>query len=127
MARPGLEPGTPRFSVVWSLVLKSVDLPGKSDSPLDRHWPVEVQTLRILGQKGFGTPPSDAGGSIRPVPGWRSLARVRPDLAAELYESRNGELDAGAVAAASHRKAWWRCKDCGHEWEATVDNRVVSG
>ena len=80
-----------------------------------------------LGQKGFGTPPSDAGGSIRPVPGWRSLGRVRPDLAAELHESRNGELDAGGVAAASHRKAWWRCKDCGHEWEATVDNRVVRG
>ena len=61
-----------------------------------------------LGQKGFGTPPSDAGGSIRPVPAWRSLRRVRPDLAAELHESRNGELDGGAVAAASHRKAWWR-------------------
>ena len=59
-----------------------------------------------LGQKGFGTPPSDAGGGIRPVPGWRSLGRVRPDLAAELHESRNGELDAGGVAAASHRKAW---------------------
>jgi Zn finger protein HypA/HybF involved in hydrogenase expression len=79
------------------------------------------------GRKGFGTPPSDAHGNTRPVPGWRSLRRVRPDLAAELHESRNGELDPGVVAAGSHRKAWWRCQDCGHEWEATVDNRVGRG
>jgi Probable Zinc-ribbon domain len=62
-----------------------------------------------VGQKGFGTPPSDAHGNTRPVPGWRSLQRVRPILAAELDQSRNGELDPAAVAAGSHRKAWWRC------------------
>jgi DNA-directed RNA polymerase subunit RPC12/RpoP len=79
------------------------------------------------GRKGFGSPPSEAHGNTRPVPGWRSLGQVRPDLAAELHESRNGELDPAAVAAGSHRKAWWRCQDCGNEWEATVHNRVGRG
>jgi hypothetical protein len=43
-----------------------------------------------LGRDGFGTPPDDVGRSVRPVPGWRSLRRVRPDLAAELHHARNG-------------------------------------
>jgi hypothetical protein len=32
------------------------------------------------GHQGFGTT-LPGGGSVRSVPGWRSLARVRPDLA----------------------------------------------
>ena len=56
------------------------------------------------------------------VPLARSLAAIRPELVAELHPSRNGELDATRLGAASSRKVWWRCRD-GHEWAARVFSR----
>ena len=47
---------------------------------------------------------------------WRSLAVLRPDLAAELHPTRNGGLDPYALGPYSNRKVWWRGSDCGHEW-----------
>jgi hypothetical protein len=54
---------------------------------------------------------------------WRSLAVLRPDFAAELHPTRNGDLDAHAVAPRSSRRVWWRCS-CGHEWMASVSARA---
>ncbi len=59
------------------------------------------------------------------VPRWRSLA-ARPDLVSELAPGRNRTVeDLAAVAAKSNRKLWWRCRRCGHEWEATVGSRAA--
>jgi rubrerythrin len=62
-------------------------------------------------------------GQRRPVPRRRSLAALRPDLAAELHPTRNGELDATALARWSVQPVWWRCPTCGHEWQTTPQNR----
>jgi rubrerythrin len=56
---------------------------------------------------------------------WRSLAHRHPELVAELHPMRNGQLDPAALAAASKRQLWWRCSDCGHEWQATPANRTL--
>jgi hypothetical protein len=61
------------------------------------------------------------------VPRERSLAVLHPDLAAELHPSRNGGLDPYAIGAASSLKLWWRCKDCGREWKASVVARSTGG
>jgi putative zinc ribbon protein len=61
------------------------------------------------------------------VPRERSLAVLHPDLAAELHPSRNGNLDPYAIAASSSLKLWWRCKDCGREWRASVVARSTGG
>jgi rubrerythrin len=55
--------------------------------------------------------------------GW--VAHLRAELVAELHPAANGKLDPHELAAASHRKLWWRCSQCGHEWEASVSNRVA--
>eukprot|EP00741_Cyanophora_paradoxa_P017539 tig00020996_g16943.t1 len=39
-----------------------------------------------------------------------ALSAARPEVAAELDAELNGGLGADAVAAASHRKLWWRCR-----------------
>lgn len=54
--------------------------------------------------------------------GETDLATVRPDLAAELVQQCHGT----ALAAGSNKKVRWRCAD-GHEWDATVANRVKRG
>ncbi len=69
----------------------------------------------------------------RPTPAaWRSLAAVHPELIAEWHPSRNRKLEAAGinpktVGARSDRKVWWRCRECGHDWQASVASRRDSG
>lgn len=84
-------------------------------------------TSQIERSSGFG---ESAGVpvALRPpvrVPRWRSLAAY-PDLASELHPKRNPTVeDPSAIAAKSSRKLWWRCKQCGHEWEAIAAARAA--
>ena len=52
-----------------------------------------------------------------------SLANIFPSIAAEWHYERNGELTPSLVSPGSSRKVWWKCLQCGHEWEATINNR----
>ena len=60
------------------------------------------------------------------TPGYNDLATINPSLAAQWHPTRNGDLTPQDVTAGSGRKIWW-LGPCGHEWEATVAHRVVSG
>jgi len=59
----------------------------------------------------------------RPVPPQRSLAARHPELVAELHPDKTAHLDPRKLGAGSGYKAWWQCPKCGHEWQASVDNR----
>jgi Probable Zinc-ribbon domain len=63
----------------------------------------------------------------RGVPRWRSLAALRPDLAAELHPTRNRGLDPYELGLGSTRRVWWRCGSCGYEWRASIGHRVSTG
>ncbi len=52
-------------------------------------------------------------------PGETDLATLRPDLAAELADSANGQLRAG-----SNKRVEWQCAARGHTWHTTVSNRT---
>lgn len=56
-------------------------------------------------------------------PGYNDLASKRPDVAAEWDYERNGELTPQNVLVTSNKMAWWKCKKCGHRWEALISNR----
>ena len=55
-----------------------------------------------------------------------SLAEQRPDLAAEWDPARNGGPP-GQLTCGSDFRAWWRCSQCGHSWQARVARRAVEG
>lgn len=61
----------------------------------------------------------------QPVPRWRSLAELRPDLARELHATRNGNIDPKRLAAWATKRVWWRCRSCGHEWQRDVRGRTA--
>jgi Probable Zinc-ribbon domain len=63
------------------------------------------------------------GRRVRVHPG-QSLAKLRPEPAAELHPTRNGDLDPYAVARWSVVPVWWRCASCGHEWEVSPQHRM---
>ncbi len=52
-----------------------------------------------------------------------SLQALAPRVAAEWHPDRNATLTADAVTPGSSRRVWWRCT-LGHEWCASVSNRV---
>ena len=46
-----------------------------------------------------------------------------PEIAAQWHPSKNNNLLPKNVTAGSHKKVWWICKH-GHEWKASIDQRV---
>lgn len=52
-----------------------------------------------------------------------SLLDHHPQLAEEWNYARNGTITPETITAHNNQKVWWVCKVCGHEWEATINNR----
>jgi rubrerythrin len=73
----------------------------------------------VSGVSAWNTP-----GKPQPPPAWRSLAALRPELAAELHPTRNGDLDPRTLAPRSILRVWWRCPTCGHEWQTRTRGRA---
>ncbi|WP_242453294.1 zinc-ribbon domain-containing protein [Mycolicibacterium sp. P9-64] len=67
-------------------------------------------------------------GAIRKAPPeGQSLADTHPDLALEWIAERNAEISLTGVKANSLDRAWWRCSQCAHEWNARIDTRALRG
>lgn len=45
----------------------------------------------------------------------------------EWHPTRNGELDPYKIGQHAHRKVWWRCSECSHEWQASPNERTSAG
>ena len=59
------------------------------------------------------------------LPGFNNLATKRPDLMEEWDYSKNDENPL-ILSVGSNLRVWWKCKN-GHEWQATIDKRSLSG
>jgi Probable Zinc-ribbon domain len=68
------------------------------------------------------TCPGCAGQVVTPG---RSFADLFPELAREWHTDKNGELTAHGVTAHSGRRVWWRCGNCGRQWQAAVNDRAA--
>ena len=55
--------------------------------------------------------------------GFNDVQTVNPTLALEWHPTKNGDLKPTDVSAGSKKKVWWKCSKCGHEWQATINNR----
>ena len=56
-----------------------------------------------------------------------SLAEANPELLCEWNSEKNVGLDPLYITTHNGKKVWWKCKDCGHEWQAVVSNRTDKG
>ena len=60
------------------------------------------------------------------IKGETDLASKRPYLLNEWYYEKNSSIcNPEEVTLGSHTKVWWKCKKCGHEWQAAVKSRVL--
>ena len=53
-----------------------------------------------------------------------SFADVFPTLALEWHPTKNGTLKPTMFKPKSNFKAWWKCSECGEEYESTLTNRA---
>lgn len=65
--------------------------------------------------------------NLRVKKGFNDLATLRPDLAKEWYQEKNGALTPDAVVECYAKKVWWKCGTCGNIWEATPNARKRRG
>ena len=54
--------------------------------------------------------------------GFNDLATTHPDLAKQWHPTKNGDLLSNSLTSGSNKKVWW-LGECGHEWEASINNR----
>lgn len=54
-----------------------------------------------------------------------SIAEKKPELLLEWNYEKNGSLKPEYISYMSGKKVWWRCKDCGYEWQAVISSRYV--
>lgn len=52
------------------------------------------------------------------------LSKVFPEIASEWDYERNGELLPENITFGSGTKVFWLCKECGHSWQATPNDRA---
>lgn len=57
------------------------------------------------------------------VPGKNDLKTLHPEIAAEWCYGKN-ENGPSSYTPKSGFRAWWKCKQCGHEWQASIKNRT---
>ena len=55
--------------------------------------------------------------------GFNDLGTKNPRLAAEWDYSRNVGLSPETISPNSHKKAWWICSNCRHQWMAEIHSR----
>ncbi len=53
-----------------------------------------------------------------------SIAELRPDLIDEWHPTKNGGLKPEYFGINSNERAWWKCKNCDHEWCTTIIHRA---
>ena len=52
-----------------------------------------------------------------------SLFDHHPELVEEWDYTKNVGITPQTITAHNNTKVWWKCKVCGYEWEATINNR----
>lgn len=55
------------------------------------------------------------------------LAYAKPHLLQEWDYTKNSGLDPNKISYGSNKKAWWKCKKCGYEWETRISHRAIDG
>ena len=59
-----------------------------------------------------------------PIIGVSDLFTVHPELEKEWDSELNENIDITTLPLGSHTKVWWKCAECGHEWQAEIRQRV---
>ena len=60
------------------------------------------------------------------IPGKTDLRTLHPEVLDE-WDWEKNVVDPSTITPYSSKKYWWVCKECGHEWQASLSHRVGGG
>ena len=94
-------------------------------SPIRVWWKCQFghKWLSPISTRGSGVSGCPYCNNKKVLSGFNDLASQRPDIAKQWHPEKNEELTPDQVTCGSSKRVWWVC-DNGHEWEATVSNRI---
>ena len=121
----------PKVAAVWSP--KNTILPDevRCDSPEkvivvcpDCHAEYTTKIVSLVNGIKHGAFTCPVCHGMKVVPGINDLASQCPEAAA-MWSSKN-KLSASEVTARNHKKVFFKCRDCGQEFEATIANVTIA-
>lgn len=56
-----------------------------------------------------------------------SLAKIRPDVVKYWDYTKNGNLSPSMFTVSSNQIVWWKCPNCGHEWQCSINSMTRPG
>lgn len=56
-----------------------------------------------------------------------SLAEIRPDVVGCWDYHKNGNLSPRMFTVSSNQIVWWKCPNCGHEWQCSINSMTRPG
>ena len=62
-------------------------------------------------------------GNKKVLTGFNDLGSMHPELI-EDWDYEKNVLSPGEILAGSNKKVWWKCRKCGHSWQAAISNRI---
>ena len=62
--------------------------------------------------------------NVKVLVGYNDLLTLNPEIASEWHPTRNGEFQPQDFIIGSGKKAWWKCRVCGYEWQTSIVNRT---
>ena len=92
-------------------------------------WPAEIKS-RVAGEGCPQCGRKTMGNTFRKniiESGAKTLADEHPELALEWHPTRNTPFTPSDYTSHSSAMIVWHCGKCGHDWEATINNRVGRG
>ena len=54
----------------------------------------------------------------------KSITDTAPHLVADWHPTKNGDRTPETTGRGYDKPVWWKCHECGHEWQATPGNRT---
>ena len=58
------------------------------------------------------------------VEGLNDFGTLYPEILVDWDYSKNDGINPYKIKPHSHKKVWWKCIDCGYEWQSYLSNRI---
>ena len=86
------------------------------------EWQARIDSRR----KTNKCPACETDNKCRVYPGVTDFRTLRPELALDVIEELNPDIDLNTLGISSNQVINWKCHVCGYEWSSTIFSRVFT-
>ena len=118
----------PEMLKYWDYSKNQSESPSKITAGSEKlvHWKCPdcgyEWTCKCWNQKKHNSCPVCVGKTV--WSGHNDLMTCYPELMDEWDYEKNSETNPSRISPGTQKKVWWKCKTCGFEWQALIQNRT---